>query len=171
MDIEEYVNEPVNERRNISANRKNSRSGLFKVILVVGISFCLLCIIQAVLNVTLRLHGDGFCNKTHTTDVSPVLQDENDGVSGEKNQNCDQDWTQYMSSCYQLSAKKDSWWNAKDDCMVNGANLVIIDNEKEENALQNAFGDLAVWIGLKAEKTQESFLNWKWVDGRQLTYG
>lgn len=27
MDIEEYVNEPVNERRNISANRKNSRSG------------------------------------------------------------------------------------------------------------------------------------------------
>ncbi|XP_076593975.1 uncharacterized protein LOC143325010 isoform X2 [Chaetodon auriga] len=53
-------------------------------------------------------------------------------------QACPPGWSSYMSSCYQLSTEEMSWRHAKDDCMVKGAHLVILNDEWEEK--QDAAG-------------------------------
>lgn len=37
-----------------------------------------------------------------------------------------------MDSCYRQSSAPDNWQNAKQNCEVEGAHLVIIENETEE---------------------------------------
>ncbi|XP_028281150.1 C-type lectin domain family 4 member G-like [Parambassis ranga] len=65
METVQYVNSPVDERR----ERRKVPSGGSKIFMLVGVSFGLLCIIQAALNVSLRLQAgssDRFNNSNST---------------------------------------------------------------------------------------------------------
>lgn len=49
-----------------------------------------------------------------------------------KTQSCPLQWMPYMSSCYQLSTERESWWHAEEDCVAKGAHLVILNHDGEE---------------------------------------
>ncbi|KAL7394122.1 hypothetical protein ABVT39_021048 [Epinephelus coioides] len=70
----DYVNEPTDQQRKSPERRGCCHSGESKIFLVVGVSFGLLCIIQAALNISLRLQGTGsdHSNSTNITMVSPA---------------------------------------------------------------------------------------------------
>uniref|UniRef100_A0A673KEX6 C-type lectin domain-containing protein n=1 Tax=Sinocyclocheilus rhinocerous TaxID=307959 RepID=A0A673KEX6_9TELE len=70
-------------------------------------------------------------------------------------------WTCYQSSLYYISSEEKNWNDSYQDCLKRGANLTIINRNKEEDFLKT-YGE--VWIGLtNMEGT------WKWVDGSTLT--
>ncbi|KAA8590710.1 hypothetical protein FQN60_014644, partial [Etheostoma spectabile] len=56
-----------------------------------------------------------------------------------------------------------TWKESRDDCILKGANLVII-NSKEEQDFLRKFQKL-MWIGLTDSETEGT---WKWVDGTPL---
>ncbi|XP_033495505.2 C-type lectin lectoxin-Phi1-like isoform X2 [Epinephelus lanceolatus] len=78
----DYVNEPTDQQRKSPERRGCCHSGESKIFLVVGVSFGLLCIVQAALNISLRLQGTGsdHINSTNITmmssaEISNLLRD------------------------------------------------------------------------------------------------
>uniref|UniRef100_A0A673VU51 C-type lectin domain-containing protein n=1 Tax=Salmo trutta TaxID=8032 RepID=A0A673VU51_SALTR len=70
----------------------------------------------------------------------------------------------FNSRWYFLSTVKKTWNESREDCLERGADLVIINSDKEQQFL---FGlNKGVWIGLTDSVTEET---WKWVDGTPLT--
>uniref|UniRef100_A0A671L496 C-type lectin domain-containing protein n=1 Tax=Sinocyclocheilus anshuiensis TaxID=1608454 RepID=A0A671L496_9TELE len=70
-------------------------------------------------------------------------------------------WTCYQSSLYYISSEEKNWNDSYQDCLKRGANLTIINSNKDKDFLKT-YGE--VWIGLtNMEGT------WKWVDGSTLT--
>ncbi|XP_064870412.1 C-type lectin domain family 4 member M-like isoform X3 [Oncorhynchus nerka] len=66
-------------------------------------------------------------------------------------------WQKFESSWYFLSTESKTWKESRQDCLKRGADLVIIDSDKEQKR---------VWIGL-TDSVKEG--TWKWVDGTPLT--
>ncbi|XP_055765488.1 C-type lectin domain family 4 member M-like [Salvelinus fontinalis] len=68
------------------------------------------------------------------------------------------------SSWYFLSTVKKPWRESRQDCLQRGADLVIVNSDKEQEFL---FGlTKGAWIGLTDSVTEGT---WKWVDGTPLT--
>ncbi|XP_036929443.1 asialoglycoprotein receptor 2-like [Acanthopagrus latus] len=71
MDAGHYVNSPAAGGRNRPEKRENSV--LSRVFWVAGVGFGLLCITHSALNISLRIHGFEFCNKSelnHSANVT-----------------------------------------------------------------------------------------------------
>ncbi|XP_008291752.1 natural killer cells antigen CD94-like isoform X2 [Stegastes partitus] len=168
MEMGQYVNLSADSERNLSEGRDNcqSETGWSKVYKLVGVSFGLLCIIQSVLNVSLRLY---------TTDISTLpLGDSQPNITEPETGNtsliisdqgcprCPSGWRTYMSSCYWLSAERKNWMDAKEDCSSRGAHLLIVNDDVEGDILY-VFGPERVWIGLSYQQQR-----WTWVDGSIL---
>ncbi|XP_029603574.1 C-type lectin domain family 4 member E [Salmo trutta] len=79
-------------------------------------------------------------------------------------QTCLKDWKKFESSWYFLSTETKTWGESKDDCLERGADLVIINSDKEQEFLFNP--NKGFWIGLTDTVTEGT---WKWVDGNPLT--
>ncbi|XP_029601886.1 C-type lectin domain family 4 member E-like [Salmo trutta] len=79
-------------------------------------------------------------------------------------QTCPKDWKKFESSWYFLSTETKTWEESKDDCLERGADLVIINRDKEQEFLFNP--NKGFWIGLTDTVTEGT---WKWVDGNPLT--
>uniref|UniRef100_A0A8C7GQ33 CD209 antigen-like protein C n=1 Tax=Oncorhynchus kisutch TaxID=8019 RepID=A0A8C7GQ33_ONCKI len=97
------------------------------------------------------------------------LQTERDVLSGRLTslkQTCPERWQKFESSCYFLSTETKTWKESKDDCLQRGADLVIINNNKEQEFLFILNHNTAVWIGLTDSVTEGT---WRWVDGTPLT--
>ncbi|XP_061534800.1 CD209 antigen-like protein E [Phycodurus eques] len=105
-------------------------------IYVVLVGFGLLCVLQAVLNITLRL--------SHST----------------TEESCPQGWLQFSGSCYYISSQRRSWDNSRRDCLQRDADLVIIDS-RQEQAFLTGFTK-ATWIGM-SDRDHEGI--WIWVNG------
>ncbi|XP_071002861.1 CD209 antigen-like protein C [Oncorhynchus clarkii lewisi] len=75
-------------------------------------------------------------------------------------------WRYSDSSLYFLSTEKKTWEESRQDCLERGADLVIINSDKEQTFVFNLH--LRVWIGLTDSVTEGT---WKWVDGTSLTTG
>ncbi|XP_064870411.1 C-type lectin domain family 4 member M-like isoform X2 [Oncorhynchus nerka] len=73
-------------------------------------------------------------------------------------------WQKFESSWYFLSTESKTWKESRQDCLKRGADLVIIDSDKEQTFLFNL--KKRVWIGL-TDSVKEG--TWKWVDGTPLT--
>ncbi|XP_034447740.1 C-type lectin domain family 4 member M-like isoform X9 [Hippoglossus hippoglossus] len=125
------------------------------VVLILG----LLCILQAALNISLRLA----LYNSDAPDYDAVirnLKEERDQLKRKLNTS---GWVYFRSSFYFISSVEKSWGDSRDDCLQQGADLVII-NSKEENEFTRQFRRL-FWIGLTDTETEGT---WKWVDGTLL---
>uniref|UniRef100_A0AAZ3RYN8 C-type lectin domain-containing protein n=1 Tax=Oncorhynchus tshawytscha TaxID=74940 RepID=A0AAZ3RYN8_ONCTS len=73
-------------------------------------------------------------------------------------------WQKFESSWYFLSTVKKPWRESRQDCLKRGADMVIINSDKEQEFLFSFIK--RAWIGLTDSVTEGT---WKWVDGTQLT--
>ncbi|KAG7486774.1 hypothetical protein JOB18_038216 [Solea senegalensis] len=123
----------------------NNKRNLYTV---VGVTLGLLCILQAVLNISLRLafYGDESKRKLNTIDDYTH-----------------QGWLYFNQSVYYISSVENSWQDSRDDCLQRGADLIIV-NSKEEHEFTRLFRQ-SFWIGLSDTETEGT---WKWVDGTLL---
>ncbi|CAB1458184.1 unnamed protein product [Pleuronectes platessa] len=156
---------------------------------LVVLSLGLLCILQAALNISLRLalyssdapdydaviknlteERDQLKRKLNTSDSSGAP--DYDAVIRNLKEEGDQlkrmlktfGWVYFRSSFYFISSDTKSWGDSRDDCLQKGADLVII-NSKEENEFTRQFRR-SFWIGLTDTETEGT---WKWVDGTLLS--
>ncbi|XP_029622350.1 C-type lectin domain family 4 member M-like isoform X2 [Salmo trutta] len=73
-------------------------------------------------------------------------------------------WQKFESSWYFLSTESKTWKESREDCLKRGADLVIINSDKEQTFLFNL--KKRVWIGLTDSVNEGT---WKWVDDTPLT--
>ncbi|XP_068178671.1 dromaiocalcin-1-like isoform X2 [Antennarius striatus] len=147
------------------------------------ISFGLLCIIQAVLNVSLRLSQstslscnttqERFNNQSRETDLqrNQITDLQNTirnlekslGELGPSSQSCPDGWVVIRGRCYFLSRDTTSWQESRRSCQADGADLVVFNSLEEQLGVFRyliRFAGLEVWIGLR--NTTGTF---QWVDG------
>ncbi|XP_058497018.1 CD209 antigen-like isoform X2 [Solea solea] len=123
----------------------NNKRNLYTV---VGVTLGLLCILQAVLNISLRLAFYGDESKMQLKTFDHYTH---------------QGWLYFNQSVYYISSVKNSWQDSRDDCLQRGADLIIV-NSKEEHEFTRLFRQ-SFWIGLTDIETEGT---WKWVDGTLL---
>ncbi|XP_034044871.1 C-type lectin domain family 4 member E-like isoform X2 [Thalassophryne amazonica] len=112
---------------------------------LVYFSFGPLCLLQAILNISLRLTEPGGC------------------VVSRK---CPTGWTRIRNQCYFISTQSKPWTESRADCLSKGADLVVINNQRKQVDLYQLENlNDAFWIGLFYEETSGIF---KWVDGTAL---
>ncbi|XP_032380272.1 hepatic lectin [Etheostoma spectabile] len=155
MEVSDYVNEPPRPKQKGSGDAHQTERRLCQVVLL---SFGLLCVIQAILNVSLRL--------TYVSDVEDdfiTLTEERDDLKRKLNSLSQGGWEYFSGSFYHISSIEKTWQESRDDCLQKGADLVII-NSKEEQDFTRTIQKL-IWIGLTDSETEGT---WKWVDGTPL---
>ncbi|CAJ1053674.1 CD209 antigen-like protein E [Xyrichtys novacula] len=132
-----------------------------KLFRVVAVSFGLLCILQSVLNISLRFAH----NISDISDISdnvgpdPECSCQNLTVREQNNFG----WVHFYSSLYYISPIKTSWQESRKDCLIRDADLAIINSREEQNFLRKI--NRMMWIGLTSEGKQDK---WVWVDGSPL---
>ncbi|KAM9313643.1 C-type lectin domain family 4 member E-like isoform 1-T1 [Pholidichthys leucotaenia] len=114
---------------------------------VVLLSFGLLCVLQAVLNIALRL-------------VPSQSKDRGEIQEEVLSLGCPQSWLRFDSSCYYISSQRRTWDQSRQDCMQRDADLVII-NSRREQAFITGFTE-AAWVGMTDREVEGT---WIWVDG------
>ncbi|XP_039469816.1 CD209 antigen-like protein A isoform X2 [Oreochromis aureus] len=137
-----------------------------KLCRLVVLSFALLCILQATLNISLRLAFYS-SDTTTTPDCEAIIKNltkQQDMKMNELACYIQQGWIYFNHSLYYVSSTKNTWNDSREDCLQRGADLVIINSREEQNFIREF--KTRTWIGLTdAEKEQ----TWKWVDGTTLT--
>ncbi|XP_077086871.1 uncharacterized protein LOC143738674 isoform X2 [Siphateles boraxobius] len=107
-------------------------------------------------------------NNTRLTEERDQLLTRNMQLTKEKDGLSSDGWVYYQSSFYFISSEKKSWTESRRDCRERGADLIIINNRKEQEIVNMISGDAEVWIGLTDSDVEGT---WKWVDGSTLTSG
>uniref|UniRef100_A0A3Q3MH92 C-type lectin domain-containing protein n=1 Tax=Mastacembelus armatus TaxID=205130 RepID=A0A3Q3MH92_9TELE len=103
------------------------------------------------------------------TEEMDQLQTSYNNLIGERNQlqtthYSHQGWVYFNGSFYYVSTIKKTWQKSRDNCLLQNADLMII-NSKEEMAFVRQFQKVT-WIGLTDSDVEAV---WKWVDGTLLT--
>ncbi|XP_038569781.1 CD209 antigen-like protein E isoform X2 [Micropterus salmoides] len=145
----------------------------------IAVSFCLLCILQAALNISLRL-ALSFQQNSLTEEREELKRQLNDYASQQNSLTRERDelkrklndfanyaqqgWVYFSDSFYYISSIKKTWQGSRDDCLHRGADLIII-NSKEEQVFTRQFEKI-MWIGLTDRETEA---RWEWVDRTLLT--
>ncbi|XP_070767998.1 CD209 antigen-like protein E [Enoplosus armatus] len=161
----DYVNLPDASDRNNALKSGGVTAAVpeRKLYRLVAVSFGLLCILQAALNISLRLA----LHSSDSTVSCKNLTEETDELK-RKLTNFDkyfqQGWVYFHPSFYYISSIKKSWTESRDDCLQRGADLMII-NSKEEQDFTRKLHKL-MWVGLTDREIKGT---WKWVDGTPLT--
>nr|XP_033479568.1 CD209 antigen-like protein E isoform X3 [Epinephelus lanceolatus] len=96
-----------------------------KLLRCVAVSFCLLCVLQVALNISLRLALYHYLN---------------------------QGWVYFSGSFYYISSIEKTWQDSRDDCVQRGADLMIINSEEEQNFTGQY--QKIMWIGLTDRETE-----------------
>ncbi|XP_076027201.1 uncharacterized protein LOC143016650 isoform X2 [Genypterus blacodes] len=78
---------------------------------------------------------------------------------------CPLGWKKFQSSCYFVSMYRANWNESRQECLLRGANLVIINSRGEQEFLKDLQDRF--WIGLSDLDNEGQ---WRWVDGTGLTY-
>ncbi|XP_029950551.1 CD209 antigen-like protein C [Salarias fasciatus] len=126
----------------------------------VAVGFGLLCVLQAALNISLRLF---LYNQTQQDKAVCEIVTEPDELRNVSNQLFQEGWVYFRSSFYYISLTKKTWQESRDDCLSRGADLTIIDSQEEQDFLRRI--SKRMWIGL-TERAQKG--TWRWVDGTLL---
>ncbi|XP_076084223.1 perlucin-like protein [Mytilus galloprovincialis] len=76
---------------------------------------------------------------------------------------CPLGWRQYNSSCYVLSSKRLSWYNAESYCQEHGARLIEIETKEQQDSLTDLakrfYSKYNFWLGGKDEISEN---RWIW---------
>ncbi|XP_042340912.1 hepatic lectin-like isoform X4 [Plectropomus leopardus] len=139
-----------------------------KLYRVVAVSFGLLCLLQAVLNISLRLtlyknlSDERDELKRNLIQMYKNLSDERDELKRNLIQmyHDSQDWVYFRGSVYYISSNMKNWKESREYCQQRGADLIIINSLAEQEFTRNFQHQL--WIGLTDRETEGT---WKWVDG------
>ncbi|KAJ8343138.1 hypothetical protein AAFF_G00248780 [Aldrovandia affinis] len=78
---------------------------------------------------------------------------------------CPEGWEQRNSTCYYFSTERKSWNASRSACLKQGADLVIIESEEEQDFISKHTRGDGYWIGLSDSETEGT---WLWVDGTPL---
>ena len=144
----DYVNIPDHRAASQKPGESSPHSGRRVYRMVTG-TLAVLCILQASLNIILRLSHNN-------TDPSNSIQ-------GPKT-SCPEGWQRFRSSCYYMGPLRSNWSSGKEYCKREGGDLVILNSPEKKDFINSLFGcDEPAWIGL--EKTSGG---WMWVDGNNL---
>ncbi|XP_078021645.1 uncharacterized protein LOC144461835 [Epinephelus lanceolatus] len=156
-----------------------------KLLRCVAVSFCLLCVLQVALNISLRLAlspppgiDASFKNLTEERDefrsINLRIEESYKTLTEERDElkrklsnfalYSNQGWVYFSGSFYYISSINKTWQDSRDDCVRRGADLMII-NSKEEQEFTRKYRQI-MWIGLTDRETEGV---WKWVDGTLLT--
>ncbi|XP_060720561.1 CD209 antigen-like protein 2 [Tachysurus vachellii] len=188
-----YLNVERQKKIFPSPARNTQYGGAFRL---AGVCIGLMCIVQATLNIVLRLYFTSEllplnCNndtvsryieqlnnrydnlvkeKSSLRNMRDQLQTERDKLQ-EKLSNIAEElkkpgWTLYRSSFYYMSAEKKNWFDSRAECRKNGADLVIIKSREEQDFIDALRSGKSAWIGLSDQVTEGT---WKWVDNTSLT--
>ncbi|XP_042341908.1 asialoglycoprotein receptor 2-like [Plectropomus leopardus] len=143
FEVGEYQQFPKPESEDAAAEK--TQKPKLRHLSVVLLSFGLLCILQAILNVTLRLA------LTEPTDAGETTEEET----------CPKGWLMFGSSCYFISSQRGrSWDDSRQYCLRRDADLVVI-NSRQEQAFLTGF-TAAAWVGMTDREKEGT---WIWVDG------
>ncbi|XP_057716442.1 CD209 antigen-like protein E isoform X2 [Corythoichthys intestinalis] len=87
---------------------------------------------------------------------------------------CNKGWIFFNSSCYYFSysnssASRKDWMDSRNDCINRGADLVVIDHQKEQSYISQIIESLrtyhfevnGLWIGVTYKKTEGT---WIWIN-------
>ncbi|XP_074486696.1 hepatic lectin-like isoform X1 [Sebastes fasciatus] len=157
---------------------------------LVVVSFGLLCVLQATVNISLRLalYSPGAKTPDFEAIIKNLTEEREDlkrklsswyleavikNLTAEREDlkrmlgscasNCQPRWVYFKHSCYYFSSNVKSWQKSRDYCQQKGADLMII-NSKEEQEFGSQY-KRNTWIGLTDRETEGI---WKWVDGTAL---
>ncbi|XP_055007517.1 CD209 antigen-like protein 2 isoform X2 [Boleophthalmus pectinirostris] len=178
---EHRVHARRNRRNSGSVSDSQTATKPGKWILLVCISFGLLCIIQASLNVYLRLYLPPDIDMSPCDNVTAerdtlekLLETRTQELAEEREklkrrlQDIDnyasEGWVYFQGSVYLGSTTAQSWEQSRQYCQQRGADLIIITSVQEQTFASTFSGRR--WIGLTA--TQSERRKWRWVDGSQL---
>uniref|UniRef100_A0A8C5FY32 C-type lectin domain family 4 member M-like n=2 Tax=Gouania willdenowi TaxID=441366 RepID=A0A8C5FY32_GOUWI len=123
----------VNRTKAGTSNQQLHSRSLGLVLLCCG----LLCFIQALLNIALRL--------------APM------GSSQQDNHQCPQAWLRFGYSCYFVSSERKNWDDSRRHCRQEEADLVIINSRAEQAFLSGLTA--SAWVGM-TDRDQEG--TWLW---------
>lgn len=129
-----------------------------KLMRLVVVSFRLLCVLQAALNISLRLSFYSYGREMQEFEGEDLKR-----KLSTLDHYSQQGWVYFNHSFYYISAIRKSWKESRDDCQQRDADLIII-NSKEEQEFARCFKQ-PTWIGLT---DRESNGTWRWVDGTAL---
>ncbi|XP_067354857.1 CD209 antigen-like protein C [Channa argus] len=151
----------------IGTSKRNLEGKLYRL---VAVSFGLLCVLQAGLNITLRIRLSlSESSEEKTSDIKDILNmtKERDELKRKLtlfDEYSRKGWVYFNNSFYYISSRTESWKDSRKDCQQRDADLVIINSKEEQKLLIQLGKD--VWIGLSDQETEGA---WKWVDGTVLT--
>ncbi|XP_029622415.1 C-type lectin domain family 4 member E [Salmo trutta] len=171
----DYINKQVIELNKVNEENRNraTRSvktethlsdGRQRLYRLAAVSFGVLCVLQVILNISLRL---AFYNRGNVTKERDQLQKERDDLMrkfSNLKQTCPEGWQKFESSWYFISTETKTWKESRDDCVERGADLVIINSKMEQEFLVGL--NKGAWIGLTDSVTEGT---WTWVDDTPLT--
>ncbi|KAM9363658.1 CD209 antigen-like protein A [Symphorus nematophorus] len=148
-------------------NQRDGSSRKEKLHRLVAVSFGLLCVLQAALNISLRLTF--YRTTLDIEDRLKTLTEERDELRTQLNDliganYSQQGWTYFSGSFYYVSSSMKTWQESRDYCLQKGADLMIINSQEEQNFTRQLKDNL--WIGLTDIETEGT---WKWLDGTPLT--
>ncbi|XP_040469792.1 hepatic lectin-like [Falco naumanni] len=80
---------------------------------------------------------------------------------------CSVGWKMFEKSCYSFSTEVMSWSDAKETCADQGAHLVIINSELEQNFLKDNINNSSTyWLGV-TDQLEEG--TWIWMNGERTS--
>ncbi|XP_067319481.1 C-type lectin domain family 2 member B-like isoform X1 [Anolis sagrei] len=74
---------------------------------------------------------------------------------------CPSGWVEHEGKCYYFSESEGTWNSSQSNCSAFGASLVMIEDQKEMDFINQTKGPTEYWIGLTRKDGQP----WEWADG------
>ncbi|XP_055765130.1 C-type lectin domain family 6 member A-like [Salvelinus fontinalis] len=141
------VNEENCKRATRSVKTETRRSdGRLRLYRMAAVCLGVLCVLQVILNISLRL---AFCEYNNLTEERDQIQtsynnltEDRDQIHRERDdlmrkfsnleQTCPEGWQKFDSSWYFISTETETWKESRQDCLERGADLVIINSDMEQ---------------------------------------